>query len=188
VKQSGWMAVLTWACLIFAATPATAQSDLVPRTRMAPAPFTAEQVREACPEGRRLVVRIAGPAGTYRIQTTEFTKVSESTAWFTVTNLDERGRRTAAIRRYRSSWGEFLRYDDFPAERTRTYTKTVRTALGRYRMKVYEVTDPTPRALVKVYYFAESLPGPPLRVTVREDGGEEFVLMEMIERSQGRPD
>ena len=174
------------AALLAACTPAWAQGASpeqapMPPPATAPTPFTAEQIRDACPPGRRWTFRISAPDGTTRLEETVFTAADGTGGAFRIQELDPQGRPTGEPRTGRSSWEGLRKHGAFPAAQTEIASEEVTTTLGRYRMKVYRVRPADSDGPVRVYYFAEDLPGPPLRVTVVENG-KASTTMEMVHR------
>ena len=143
------------------------------RPEHAPTPFTADQIRTACPAGRRSTFRIEMPGRTPFLQTFHFQAVDLEGAEVLVTLRDEDGRSLGEPQTSRSDWSGFQAHASYPAEHT-TITETEETVpAGTYAGFLYRVElDGT----VTEAFFARELPGPPVRMVRSRDGVAELTM------------
>lgn len=128
---------------------------------LAPTPFTAEEIRAGCPEGRtiELLVEEAG-AEPYR----RFNRfVSCDGTGATV----ERGRVGAAAAADRATWAELQAHAAFPVAATTVERETIEIPLGVLDCLRYTVRDGDG---VDTFWFSPAYPGMPVRYSHAEDG------------------
>lgn len=116
----------------------------------APTPFTADEIKEGCPEGRT-VVSVTETAGEKATETVRFSRCDEEGA---VLGPDGTGRRV--------SWRDLQAHASFPAADTRIDEETIETPLGRFATSRYEVRRGQETHL---FWFAKDKPGMPIRHT-----------------------
>jgi len=80
-----------------------------------------------------------------------------------------------------STWEGFRQHAEFPAALTTIELQTITTDLGRFDVQVYRVKPAEGTGPTRVFYFATTLPGPPIRVAVIVGGEPETVVMDMVE-------
>jgi hypothetical protein len=145
-----------------AASPAApaAPSDIAPR------PFTPEQIAAAMPVGTSLQFRFE-PAG----------KPPYVETW-TVTAADAQTGTIAARREHAdgtvetdppgtATWSDLANHAAFPAHATTISDSQVTTPAGTFATRLYVVTKD---GAVNRYHFAPSLPGPPVKLEIEQDG------------------
>lgn len=142
----------------------------------APTPFTAAEIRAGCPAGRqvRLEVRVAGAEPYVRV--TRFLTGTEETAVQQTQRFDLEGHPLDEPVQVEAGWRDLQAHASFPADRTAVDHQAVDTALGRLDCLRYTVTEGN---RVDVYWFAEALPGMPVRTETRQHG-EVVSTMEMV--------
>lgn len=114
-----------------------------------PTPFTADEIREGCPEGRTVTSVTETGDGETVTETVRFSGCDEAG---TTLGPDDRGRRV--------SWLDLQAHASFPAADTTITSETIETPLGRLETSRYEVVR-GPETLV--FWFAHSKPGMPIR-------------------------
>jgi hypothetical protein len=133
----------------------------------APTPFTADEIRRGCPQGRtiRLLVEAAGEQPLVR--TITFKECNDAGAVQERAQATLEGDQLSPVQTPRSSWEELQAHASFPAEQTQIDPVTLQTPLGRLDCLRYTVIDgPT----VQTFWFATALPGMPVRFTSAVDG------------------
>jgi hypothetical protein len=121
----------------------------------APTPFTAEEIRRGCPEGRTVITRTVSPEGT-----------TTSTSRFT--RCDEEGTTLVGGNgAHRVSWVDLQRHASFPADVTTIDEERITTPLGSLDCLRYQVTADDE---VSTFWFAKSLPGMPVLYTSASGG------------------
>jgi len=158
-----------------------APAPVVPADPMAPRPFTVEQLRAAFPVGTKLRFRIEAegkPAIEERwevvaadaVGCTIASKVHDAASGEVVE--DEGG----AV----STWAELVEHAAFPVALTKIEDGSVTVPAGTFETRRYTVSDLD--GTVRVFDFAPSLPGPPVKLTATRDGAV-ALSMTLLERS-----
>jgi hypothetical protein len=133
----------------------------------APTPFTADEIRRGCPQGRtiQLLVEVTGEQPLVR--TISFRECDDDGAVQERAQAPLEGDQLSPAQTQKSSWDELQAHASFPAELTQIDPVTLQTPLGRLDCLRYIVTDgPT----VQTFWFATALPGMPVRFTSAVDG------------------
>jgi len=132
-----------------------------------PTPYTAAEIRDACPSGRTLRYRLerAGEAPVVRV--TRYLSVdaagADQESW--LESLD--GRRLAEPERERSTWLELQAHASFPTATTERVEEPIDTPSGRFVCLRYTRVDAKGTWR---FWFARELPGQPVRFDQRADG------------------
>jgi hypothetical protein len=121
----------------------------------APTPFTADEIRRGCGDGRTVTSVTRTGAG----EVTSVSRFSEG---------DDEGASIAADgQSLRVTWHDLQAHASFPADSTTITTDTIETPLGELECLRYEVTrdDGT-----HTFWFATERPGMPIRHSVERNG------------------
>ncbi|MHC5011571.1 MAG: hypothetical protein ACYTG6_11580 [Planctomycetota bacterium] len=147
----------------------------------APTPFSAEQIREGCPPGRRSTF-LMEPTGVPKFHLTfHFAAGDEEGTDLETIRKTFQGESMGPPRKVRSTWKELQGHASFPAEHTVITEERIEVPAGAYDCWRYVVTHPdNPQTDVRTYWFAKSLPGPPIRL-IREVDGETVMTMTLVE-------
>ena len=139
-----------------------------PVTEMAPTPYTADQIREASPAGRRYewTHEEKGKPTTRRVVT--FREVDGASAELETTVLDETGHTTGEAQRKRATGVELRDHASFPRQSVVISDETITVPAGTFDCRLYTVTG---GEVVSRFWFAKTLPGAPVRL-VTTKGGE----------------
>lgn len=165
-----------------AAAPAAA-AQAAPAVEMAETPYTAAQIREATPAGRRIVLRVEEPGKPNLKRVLEFAAPSASGVDVRASTLDEAGKVVETSNDH-ATWEELRSHAAFPKGKVDIKHRTVSVPLGTLMCTVYTVTGDGPEPEVTTFYFAETLPGPPVFYYV-EKGGKRLRATTM-ESSSGK--
>jgi hypothetical protein len=138
--------------------PAPPSSDARPKGPVYPAPFTAEQIRDATKNGRTYRYKVEVPNKPTREYAITFRKVDEGGA--EVFNGTDTPRRTG--------WLALQQHAEFPKDRVTTHDDKLKTPAGKFECIVYEVEGDD--GDVWTYYFAKKLPGAPVFFYVERNG------------------
>jgi hypothetical protein len=133
-----------------------------PAVELAPTPYTAAEIRDGCPAGRRIVFRIAQKDKPEVLHVIEFVKSDAAGADLRITETDPAGK-VLKSSESRSTWDELRSHAEFPKDKTTITHRTTVHPLGTLEVLVYKVTEGEgPGAQVTTYHFAKKLPGPPV--------------------------
>lgn len=134
-----------------------------------PAPFSAEEIRAGCPEGRTLRLRVTAPDETSYFRKSRYTACDAEGVTIDTWRVDEHGLPVGEIHSERSTWQELQENASFPADQTVVENTQVVLAMGTYPCRVYTVGGPSgPR-----FWFVDSFPGMPVRYEIPTETGTE---------------
>lgn len=150
--------------------PAAAPAPAKPAVEMAPTPYTAEEIREACPVGRKIVLRVVEKDKPEVLHVIEFRNNDAQGTDLHMTVTEPSGKVLDTSDKH-VTWAELRSHAEFPKDRTVVTHRTTMTPLGALESVVYKVTEGEgPDETVSTYHFATKLPGPPV-VHFVEKGG-----------------
>ncbi len=152
-----------------------------------PTPFTAAQIRDAFRPGQRLVFTIASSGKPTVVSDWVVTGWTADDATIAFTTLADDGETVLEPTEERTTrWDELVQHAHFPEPGATRSQGVLVHPLGTLDIWLYTVPGPD-EGVVRRYWFAESLPGPPIRFTITADGTQVF-KMEQVERiSPGGP-
>jgi len=151
---------------------------------MAEAPYTAAQIREATPAGRRIVLRVVEPGKPDVKRVLEFAAADANGVDIRSETIDAAGKVVDTSNDH-ATWVELLSHAAFPKAKVEVKHRTISIPLGTLMCTVYTVTGDGPDPEVTTYYFAESMPGPPVFYFV-EKGGKRLTATTMESSSGSR--
>jgi hypothetical protein len=133
----------------------------------APTPFTAEEIRDGCPAGRtiRLRVEVVGHASFQR--QSRFAECDELGARIERSQLSLDGSAVGEPEVDLVTWRDLQAHASFPAEDTTITSERIDTEIGELHCLRYQVHDGTTD---EVFWFAEDRPGMPVRYLTRTEG------------------
>ena len=133
----------------------------------APTPFTADEIRIGCPTGRtiRLRVDLEGEASFQRVS--RYVDCDQTGATLERFGLTLDGAPLGETEADRVTWLELQAHASFPAEITTIDPDRIDTAIGELDCLRYTVRD---GSADNVFWFADDVPGMPIRYLTREDG------------------
>lgn len=132
-----------------------------------PTPYTADEIRVASPAGRRIELRVDAPGRPVTVRVLWFLSVDAAGADVESSTLDETGHEVGKREKTRSTWEELRQHAAFPRATTTVSEATVTVGAGTFDCRVYAVSS---GGRVTTFWFARSLPGPPVKMTVEVDG------------------
>ncbi len=132
-------------------------------------PFTAEEIRDEWIEGFTLEVQMSSPAGD-ELQRWTVVGADAEGADIEYATLDPVGNVVGAPRVRRAGWAELRDHASFPTSRATRQEVTRSTPLGDLEGWLYTVQGEEDPGEVTELFFARSLPGAPVEMTVRKDG------------------
>ncbi len=142
----------------------------------APTPFTAEEIREGCPQGRTIRLSVDAGGGSY-VRVIRFATVDDAGANQESLATTPEGEPLGDLTMDRTSWSEFQEHASFPRATTTIDPEALNTPMGRLECRVYTVRD---GESVTRFWFAVSRPGMPVKVETRVND-EVTYTMTMIE-------
>jgi hypothetical protein len=150
---------------------------------VAPTPYTAEQIRDGHPDGTWLRFLLRRPAAPDVVQVLQFSGADADgvsvESWTETTD----GERLAPSTTQRASWPELRDHAAFDAQLSSRERARCNVATGSYDCWLYTVRDSAAAgAPVKLFWFADEKPGPPVLLITR-DGDDELFRMELLEHS-----
>jgi hypothetical protein len=121
-----------------------------PKGPIYPAPFTAEQIRDATKNGRTYRYKVEVPDQAAHEYTITFRKVDQSGAEVYAGSGTPK----------RMGWNILQAHAEFPKDKVKTHDEKLKTPAGKFECIVYEVAGDNEE--VWTYYFAKKLPGAPV--------------------------
>lgn len=161
------------------AQPASAPTKAPPKVvekpadgATAPVPFTAERIREATPKGRTYRFQVGGPGDAPMTLTMRFVEVGPEKAVLETTMLGADGKPLAEAKRQDTTWAQLENHAHYPAAATVITPEKVTVPAGTYAAKKYTVTEKDEDGTRRVTqaWFADDLPGAPVKFIVERDG------------------
>lgn len=144
---------------------------------MAPTPYTADQIRAACPAGRTITFKreVKGAPVTYKIL--KFVTSDEAGADVESTTKDAEGKIVEAPSKEHSTWEELRQHAEFPKPMVTIADGTAETPAGKFPSHVYTVVkgDET-----MTFYFAVDRPGPPV-LFFSDKAGERVMTSTLVD-------
>jgi hypothetical protein len=142
-----------------------------------PTPFTAAEIRDGCPSGRTLRIRIERTGDDPVIRVVRYVETdADGTVQESWTEgLD--GSRLSDPERERSTWLELQEHASFPKASTERTEEELTIPAGRFACLRYTRTDPE---AIWRFWFALGLPGQPVRFE-REANGQIVFSATLIE-------
>lgn len=129
--------------------------------KFAPAPYTAEQLREACPSGLRLYYEVEEQPKPPNFVLFAFDRCNEDGLDLVVSDVSPEGKILGVPESRRMSWKEFQGENATPVEYTKMHRETVEVPAGTFDCIVYTVTSEGPDGTVTDQtWFPFEQPGP----------------------------
>jgi len=148
----------------------------------APTPYTAEEIRKACAEGRTDTFSVERGKDKWK-HTMKFLKGDAETVEAEYTNTAEDGK-TLRTWKDRQTWIDFQTHASFPEVDTKITEETIEVPAGKFECWLYTVQKREGDAATVRMYFAKKLPGPPVKMTSEETGKTVF-SMTLLEHKDG---
>lgn len=124
----------------------------------APTPFTAAEIRDGCPPGRIVTMRVSPAEEPARLETTRWVSCDDDGAVMEKTVHDATGEGVSESASYRASWAELQAHASFPEDQTEITRETIVTESGVFECLRYTVEG------VGEFWFAVDLPGMPIKI------------------------
>jgi hypothetical protein len=148
-------------------------------------PFTAEQIRDATPEGRTYRFAMRQGAQDAVQLTVRFTKVTPDGATFETTIVDKDGKVLQQTTE-ESTWQQLVGHAAYPADSTEITEATVEVQAGTFDALLYTVSgEQDGKPVVARRHFARSLPGAPVKTEITV-GDQVVFAMELVEHVAGQ--
>lgn len=134
----------------------------------APTPFTADEIRAGCPEGRTIRLRAEAPGQEPMVRVNRYLECDEVGALLERSAETVDGSPLGEPQADRVTWLDLQRHASFPAAITRIEKDTINTAIGELACLRYTVRAD---GVDQVFWFAKELPGMPIRFLTRQGDG-----------------
>jgi len=145
----------------------SASASAAPIEELAPAPFTAEQVRGATRNERRYTFRVEQEGQPTALVHLTFYHVDAEGARVSEGGTREDGT-GYGVSPGRVTWAKLQLHGFFPKAATTITEETILVPAGKFACLVYTVKKGD--GTVSRYYFAKDLPGAPVLTTIEKDG------------------
>jgi hypothetical protein len=131
-----------------------------------PTPFSAQEIRQGCPQGRTIRSLVVHAGQEPYVRVTRFLTGDEDGGNQEVWTEMLDGTRLTEPDMGRSSWRELQGHASMPADRTEVTEEEIEIPAGRFACLRYTRTD---EESVGVFWFAKAAPGMPLKFEKRVD-------------------
>ena len=132
----------------------------------APTPFTAEEIRDGCPTGRTIRLRVDAAGETPFLRVSRFVECDEIGATMERSQLALDGSPLGEPDIGRVSWSDLQGHASFPTEITTIEPERIESPIGELDCLRYTVRDGDTDA---VFWFAKDLPGMPIQYLTRNN-------------------
>lgn len=163
--------------------PVFSQSDMPPeKNRMrpdhAPTPFGAEEISRGCPVGREITYLMQQPGKPDIYQTTRFKENTLNGTVYEAVMKNKNGKQQGEKREAEAVWKELQSHASFPRSRTEIFTESCTVPAGTFDCWLYVVTKEENGVVSRErYWFGKTLPGPPVKFTVFQNGKLAFNMI-----------
>ncbi|MBM6403565.1 hypothetical protein JQN72_04815 [Phycicoccus sp. CSK15P-2] len=127
-----------------------------------PTPFTADEIRAACPDGRTLVIRTAPAGFPTSLRSVVFAEGDAEGTVMVRTPRRPDGEPDDEPVRERMSWQELQSHGSYPADQTQVQEAPLKHPLGELECLVYTIDDGG--GTVDRFWFDRSRPGLPIHI------------------------
>jgi hypothetical protein len=147
-------------------------------------PFTAEQIHASCADGTKMSALLVDATGKRTIRDWVFHGGTDKDVVVQSTTRDDAGNEVEPTADVKHTWVELQRHARYRNDDAQRARSEFETRLGHFEGWVYDVNEvgpdgtPTHTRL----WFADLLPGPPLRMEIRV-GDVTVMTMEVMSRS-----
>jgi hypothetical protein len=169
--RRAWLAPL----LAFAVACGSARPSSPPADVAAPYPYSVYQIRAGCPYGRSIEYRIEKAGETPIVERWSFAPVDGETVNVTTETFDAVGNSAGPPKTESAKWAALHEHARFPQSATTIQDETLSLPAGTFDCMRYTVTKGD---VVRTYWFARSLPGPPVKLEITK-GGTTVMTMTM---------
>lgn len=135
----------------------------------APTPYSAAEIREACPAGRVIKFRIEEPGKPVMFSVLTFGQGDKENAMYEAGGLDENGKPLGEKKKASTPWKELQSHASFPAADTTIERAEKQVGATTYDCWHYVVKSEDGKEVTD-YWFAVKLPGPPILLETRVNG------------------
>ncbi|EAP97646.1 hypothetical protein JNB_19288 [Janibacter sp. HTCC2649] len=132
----------------------------------APTPFSTSEIREGCPSGRTVVVRVEDGDGV-RHRLSRFAAADDVGALHERADCEADGTVIGEVAGSHVAWLDLQKHASFPASATVIDNETVSLPVGLEECVRYVVTDAED---VTTFWFSRTRPGMPVKVTFTRGG------------------
>jgi len=167
-----------------ASTPSESESAPAPEAPVEtlPTPFTAAQIRDGMPVGTALRFRLSVAGQPDEVSEWAVRGNTEADSTIAFREMSVEGTAGEWVEDT-TPWTELQSHAAFPAAAATRERGTWNTAAGTFEGWRYTVTDTSGETpVVRIFEFADALPGPPVRF-VTSRGGEEVQSMVLLRHS-----
>ena len=151
-----------------------------------PTPFSAEQIRYGCADGRTISIREEAPGQAPTFRRIRFLAADADGGEQELQATDAEGNPIGEPRRGRSTWLELQQHASQPADATTVEEVALDLPFGAFACWLYVVREPGTEVR---FWFAKELPGMPVQVEEWTDGvlaGRMLMIANEMPGSWGR--
>ncbi len=143
-------------------------------------PFTADEIRAACGNGKTIRLLIEEPSGTRSFRVNRFRETDADGATLDRWSSGSDGVVQGEISSARVTWRDLQAHAAFPADRAVLSSETLSLPIGRLDCLRYDVRE-RPEAAPATFWFSTRHPGMPVRYEAPAEGGVQRTTIVAIE-------
>jgi hypothetical protein len=134
---------------------------------VAPYPYSVFQLRAGCPLGRVVEYRVEKAGEPPSTERWAFTPLDADTVRVTTTRFDAEGKQMGQPTDESAKWTELHEHARFPSAQTQIFNESLSIPAGTFDVMRYVVTKGDS---MSTFWFARSLPGPPVKLEMVKEG------------------
>lgn len=144
----------------------------------APTPFSADEIRKGCPNGRINTFRIEIPGKDPVLSYQRFHDCTKDVAHVERYRMTPEGKLLGKKVSRRWPWKSLQGHASHPKDKTKITEGRIETPAGKFDCWIYAVLTKTRdgKTRVTTLHFAKTLPGPPIRMIQEIDGKRGFTM------------
>ncbi len=163
------------------ASPPASAPPPDPDAEVAPRPFTAAQLREACRAGRVMTFVMERPPKPPVKRRMTFLVADDERATIVSELLGDQNEVLGTPETQTATWDELRRHATYPRATTTIMDAVAEVPAGSFPCKRYTILEGAKKT---VACFASELPGPPVELVIEEDG-RLLLSMELLKNQPG---
>ena len=138
------------------------------------------ELRAGCPFGRAVEYRVEKPGGLAVTERWSFQPVDNDTVKVTTEHFDAEGKSSGPPDVESAKWTELHEHAHFRAAATKIDDEVLELPIGKTDCMHYVVTE---GPLVRSFWFARHMPGPPVKAVVEKNGATVLTMTMQANRT-----
>lgn len=150
----------------------------------APTPFSAAEIRDACPRDRKIVFQVEMFGNPIIYRTTKFASHHDDYTVLENITTGTDGKKIGKTQLVTAKWLDLQAHASFPADQTRISSESYSVPAGTFDCWLYVIKiTQGGKTTAKRLWFAKKLPGPPICYEEQVDGKTTYRMI-MLKNTQ----